>query len=114
MQTQAKWINELKKTLLNQWKAMKTVQLTSISISQGWKTGNYNTVIQICCIYKTCPKSAQIVSECRDDEDQMSKIENLPKTANDLGWHSCFLAFRQSLYTILIIEICYNRQIREK
>ena len=61
--------------------------------SQGWKTRNYNTVIQICCIYKTCPKSAQIVSKCRDDEEQMSKIANLPKTANDLGWHSCLPKF---------------------
>ena len=33
MQTQAKLITELKKTLLNHWKAMKIVQLTSISVS---------------------------------------------------------------------------------
>ena len=85
MQTQAKWITELKKRLLNHWKAMKTVQLTSINVStKGEKTSRYNTVIQICYTYKMCPKSAQTVSKCRDDEDQMSKIANLPKTANDL------------------------------
>ena len=33
MQTQAKWITELKKTLLNHWKAIKAVQLTSLSVS---------------------------------------------------------------------------------
>ena len=33
MQTQAKWITELKETLLNHGKAVKTVQLTSISVS---------------------------------------------------------------------------------
>ena len=32
-----------------------------------------------------CPKSGQTVSKCRDDEDQVSKIANLPKTANDSG-----------------------------
>ena len=31
------------------------------------------------------PKSAQTVSKCLDDEEQMPKIANLPKTANDLG-----------------------------
>ena len=50
----------------------------------GWKTSRHNTVIQICCIYKMCPKSAQTVFRCWDDEDQMPKIANLPKTANDL------------------------------
>ena len=32
-----------------------------------------------------CPTSAQTVSKCSDDEDQMNKIANLPKTANELG-----------------------------
>ena len=40
-----------------------------------------------------CPKSAQTVSKWRDDENQMSKIANLPKTANDLGWYSCLPKF---------------------
>ena len=31
-----------------------------------------------------CPKPAQIVSKCKDDEDQMSKIADLPKTVNNL------------------------------
>ena len=30
---QTKWITELKETLLNHWKAMKTVQLTCIKVS---------------------------------------------------------------------------------
>ena len=43
-----------------------------------------------------CPKSAQTVSKCRDDEDQMSKIANLSKTANDvLGWHFLALHFQK-------------------
>ena len=32
-----------------------------------------------------CPKSEQTVSRCRDNEDQISKIANFLKTANDLG-----------------------------
>ena len=37
MQTQAKWITELKKALWNHWQAMKTVQLTSKSVSAKCK-----------------------------------------------------------------------------
>ena len=65
---------------------------------QGWKISRYNTVIQICCIYKIYPKSAQTVSKYWDDEDQMPKIANLPKTANDLGWYSCLPKFHPTKY----------------
>ena len=56
-----KWITELKKTLLNNWKAMETVKLTSISVStKGEKQAG--TIP----LSKLCPKSAQTVSKCRD------------------------------------------------
>ena len=91
MQTQAKWITELKKTLLNHCKAIKTVQITSISVStKGEK--------QAGTVYKVCLKSAQTISKCRDDEDQLSKIANLPKAANDLGWYSCLPKFHPTKY----------------
>ena len=45
----------------------------------------HNAFIQIYCIYKMCPKSEQTVPKCRDNEDQISKIANFLKTANDLG-----------------------------
>ena len=55
-------------------------------------------VIQICCIYKMYPKSAQTVSKWWDDKEQMPKIANLPKAANDLGWHSCLPKFNLTKY----------------
>ena len=54
-----------------------------------------------------CPKSAQTVSKCRDDEDQMSKIANLPKAANDLGWHSCLPNFNLTKYGLDSLYILF-------
>ena len=107
MQTQAKWITGLEKTLLNHWKAMKTVQLTSVKCKyQLWKTSRHSTVIQICCIYKMS-QSLYKLSKCWDDEDQMPKIANLPKTANDLGWHSCLAKFHLTKYGLDSLYILF-------
>ena len=54
-----------------------------------------------------CPKSAQTVSKCWDDEDQMSKIANLPKTANDLGWHSYLPKFHPTKYGLDSLYILF-------
>ena len=51
-------------------------------------------------IYKMCLKSAQTVSKCWDDKDQTFQIINFPKTANDLGWHSCLLKFHLTKYDL--------------
>ena len=53
------------------------------------------------------PKSAQIVSKCRDDEDQMSKITNFPKTANELGWHSCLPKFNLTKYGLDSLDMLF-------
>ena len=79
---------------------------TSIS-TKSEKISSYNTVIQICCIYKMCPKSAQTVSKCRDDEDQMYKILNLPKAANGLGWHSCLPKLHLTKYGLDSLYILF-------
>ena len=57
MQTQAKWITELKKTLLNHWKAMKTVQLTGISVRT--KGENQAGTIQLSkyIVYTSCAQN---------------------------------------------------------
>ena len=92
MQTQAKWITELKKTLLNHRKAMKTVQLTSISVStKGEKQAG---TIQL--------------SKCWDDEDQIPKIANLSKTANDLSWCSCLSKFHLTKYGLDSLYILFK------
>ena len=74
---------------------------------QGWKSSRYNTVIQIYCIHKMCPKSAQTVSKCSADEEQMPKISNLTKTANDLGQHSCFPKFHLTKYGLDSLYILF-------
>ena len=50
-------MTELKKTLLNHWKAMKTVQLTSISVST--KDGKHAGTIQLSkyVVYTRCAQS---------------------------------------------------------
>ena len=76
MQAQIK-MTELKKTVVNQWKAMKTVQFTSISVSTKGKKqvgtiwlSKYTVYIQdvpnpnMLYMCKVCPKSAQTVSKC--------------------------------------------------
>ena len=67
---------------------MKTVQPTSKSvITKGEKAGT----IQL-------SKYAQTVSKCWDNEDQMPKIANLSKAANDLGWHCSLPKFHLTKY----------------
>ena len=53
------------------------------------------------------PKSAQTVSKRWDDEDQMPKVENLPMTANDLGWHSCLPKFHLTKYGLDSLYILF-------
>ena len=54
-----------------------------------------------------CPSSAQTVSKFWDNEDQMPKIANLPKTANDLGWHSCLPKFPPAKYGLDSLYILF-------
>ena len=54
-----------------------------------------------------CPKSAQTVSKCSADEEQMPKISNLTKTANDLGQHSCFPKFHLTKYGLDSLYILF-------
>ena len=54
-----------------------------------------------------CPSSAQTVSKFWDNEDQMPKIANLPKTANDLGWHSCLPKFNLTKYGLDSLYILF-------
>ena len=105
-------------------------QLTSISVSTKGKKqvgtiqlSKYAVYIQdvpnpnMLYICKVCPKSAQTVSKCWDnDKDQMSEIANLPKTINNLGRHSCLPKFHLTRCDLdsLYIEICCSRQVHEK
>ena len=121
MQTQAKWITELTQTLLKHWKAMKTVQLTSISVST--KSEKQAGTIQFSkyIVYTRCAQSLHkcysnvemIKTKCPKSQIfqrlQMNRLTFLPSIIS-----SNKIWFRQSIYTILTIEICYNRQIHEK
>ena len=95
---------------------MKTVQLTSVSVSTKVEEQAGTMQLSKYVVYTRCAqKSAQTVSKCWDDEDQMPRTANLLKTTNDFGWHSCLPKCHltkyglDSIYTILTIEICYNR-----
>ena len=121
MQTQAKWITELKKTLLNHWKAMKTVQLTSISVRT--KVENQAGTIQLSkyIVYTRCAQNLhnciQMLSWWRPNAKNIKFDKDrkwlrltflLSKISSNKIW------FRQSIYTILTIEICCNRKIHRK
>ena len=58
-------------------------------------------------LYMMSPTSAQSESKCRDDEDQMSKIPNLPYTANDLAWNFCLLKFHRTKYGLDSLYILF-------
>ena len=88
------------------------MELTLTSISVSVKGGKQVGTIQLTeyVVYtqvKMCPSSAQTVSKFWDNEDQMPKIANLPKTANDLGWHSCLPKFNLTKYGLDSLYILF-------
>ena len=77
------------------------VQLTSVIV----RTKGANKQVQysypnMLYIYKMFPKSTQPESKCWYEKDQVSKIANLPKTLNDLGWHSCLSKVHLTKYDL--------------
>ena len=57
MQTQGEWITKLKKMLLNHWKAMKTVQLTGISVSTKGEKQAGTVQLSKYVVYTRCAQS---------------------------------------------------------
>ena len=80
--------------MLKHWKATKTVQLTSISVSTKDEKEAGTIHLSKYVVYTRGAQSHKLVSKCRDDENQMSKIANLPKTAIDSANDIDILAFQ--------------------